>query len=63
MKMKLFGLTNKAKHGVDASDLEQEVNTWLEEHPAMSLIEVHQSSNGGSWANTKIFISIWYEEA
>lgn len=63
MKMKLFGITNKKKKEVDVSDLEKDVNAWMEQKPSIRIIDVRQSSNGGSMANTKVFISVWYEES
>jgi hypothetical protein len=63
MKMKLFGITNKKKKEVDVSDLEKDVNAWMEQNPSIRIIDVRQSSNGGSMANTKVFISVWYEES
>ena len=61
MKMKLFGRENK-RHGLEVLSIEDEINAWLELHPKIKLLDVKQSSNGGSWATSKIFISVWYEE-
>jgi hypothetical protein len=61
MQMKLFGREN-SKHGLEVLALEKDVNAWLERHPKIRLVDVKQSSNGGSWATTKLFISVWYEE-
>ncbi len=62
MKMKLFGITNQNRKEVDVSNLEKEINVWLEQHPSIKIIDIKQSSNGGSWATTKVFISVWYED-
>ncbi len=62
MKMKLFGITNMNRKEVDVSNLEKDVNIWLEQHPGIKIIDIRQSSNGGSWATTKVFISVWYED-
>ncbi len=62
MKMKLFGLTNQNRKEVNVSVLEKEISVWLERHPGVEIVEIKQSSNGGSWASTKVFVSIWYEE-
>jgi len=62
MKMRLFGITNKNKKEVDVSDLEKEINAWMEQNPSIKIIDIRQSSNGGSMASTKVFISVWYEE-
>ncbi len=61
MKMKLFGREN-SKHGLEVLDLEKDVNYWLEQHPKIKIIDIRQSSNGGSWATSKLFVSVWYEE-
>jgi len=61
MKMKLFGREN-SKHGLEVLALEEDVNAWLEQHPSIKVIQITQSSNGGSWATSKLFISVWYEE-
>jgi len=61
MKVKIFGFMNTDK-GLDVSDLEKEVNDWLERHPDIKIVKIKQSSNGGSWMNTKVILSVWYEE-
>ncbi len=63
MKMKLFQMTNKTRKEVDVSDLEREINAWLGQNPGIKIIDIKQSSNGGSMANTKVFISVWYEQS
>jgi len=62
MKMKLFGREN-SKHGLEVLDLENDVNDWLAQHPKINIIDIRQSSNGGSWATSKLFVSVWYEDA
>ena len=44
-----------------ASQLEQDVNAWLENHPGIKIIDIKQSSSGGSLEPAKHIISIWYE--
>jgi hypothetical protein len=61
MKMKLFGKINTNKKGLDVLDLENDINSWLNENPDIKIIDIKQSSNGGSMQNTKLFFSIWYE--
>ena len=61
--MKLFGRINTSKKGLNVIELEDEVNAWLEQNPKIRIINVKQSSNGVSMQNTKLFFSIWYEEA
>jgi len=61
MKIKLFGREN-TKSGLEVLSIEDEVNAWLATNPNIKIERIAQSSNGGSWATTKLFISIWYEE-
>jgi hypothetical protein len=44
------------------SKLEEEVNNWLADNPGIRIVQVTQSSNGGSLDSSKFFMSIWYEE-
>jgi hypothetical protein len=44
------------------ADLEDEVNAWLAANPGIRICNVTQSSNGGSFDSSKVFLSIWYEE-
>ena len=57
MKEKLFGKEGSKK----IFDLEEEVNTWLEQHPNIKIVDIRQSASGGSFADTKLYISAWYE--
>ena len=59
MKMKLFGKEGSRK----ALGLEEEVNAWLDQHPNIKIIDIRQSACGGSLADTKLYISVWYEDA
>lgn len=43
-------------------DLEEDVNGWLDAHPGIRINHITQSSNGGSFDTSKVFVSIWYEE-
>ncbi len=63
MKMKLFGMFIDNRKELNISCLESEVETWLQQNPSIDVIHIKQSSNGGSWNGTKIFISVWYEES
>jgi len=58
MKMKLFGRIITSKKGLNVLELENDINTWLEENP-----NIKQSFNGGSMQNTKLIFSIWYEQS
>jgi len=59
MKMKLFGKEGSKK----VFELEEEVNTWLEQYPKIKIIDIRQSASGGSLHDTKLYISVWYENA
>lgn len=59
MKVKLFGREG-SKH---ALDIEQDINNWLKAQPDINIIHIKQSSNGGSFQDTKLYISVWYENA
>ena len=62
MKTKLFGQINTSKKGLNVLGLEEEINNWLKENTNIKIIDIKQSSNGGSLHHTKLFISIWFEE-
>ena len=61
MKVKLFGREYERRKLDLLKSLEADINNWLEEHPDIKIIDIMQSSNGGSWNDTKLFISVWYE--
>jgi hypothetical protein len=44
------------------AELEDEVNIWLAENPGIRIVHITQSSNGGSFDTSKVFLSIWYED-
>ena len=54
MKMKLFGKEGSKK----IFELEEEVNTWLEQNPKIKIIDIRQSASGGSLHDTKLYISV-----
>ena len=63
MKVKLFSKDNPlGKGGKNQIDLENKINEWLKKNPSIKVIEIKQSASGGSWANPKWFVSVWYEE-
>ncbi len=63
MKVKLFVKDRSVFGRWDRflSELEEEVNAWLAGHPGIRIVHVTQSSNGGSFDTSKVFLSIWYE--
>ncbi len=62
MKMKLFGKANAKKDGSCMLELENEINDWLEKHSNIKIVDVLQSSSGGSFQVSKVLITIWYED-
>lgn len=63
MKVKLFikdksSFRSWQRH---TQELEDDINTWLAIHRDVKVIDIKQSSNGGSFDTTKVVISIWYE--
>ena len=44
------------------SQIEQDINHWLENNPKINITNIKQSSCGGSLDVEKLFISVWYEE-
>jgi hypothetical protein len=63
MQVKIFSKCGGyfSKTSQEASQLEQDVNTWLESHPGIKIIDIQQSSCGGSLEPAKHIISIWFE--
>ncbi len=67
MKVKLFWKASPVRFGpfgsnANASSLEDEINTWLREHPHIKIVDIRQSATGGSWGPMLWSISVWYEE-
>jgi hypothetical protein len=64
MKVKLFWKNiAMGNRGRDADALENAINVWLGEHPHVKIIDIKQSSAGGSFGPPWCFISVWYEES
>jgi hypothetical protein len=65
MKVNLFVKDKSAfrRWGRFVGELEDEVNAWLANHPGIKIIHITQSSNGGSFDTSKVFLSVWYEES
>jgi hypothetical protein len=64
MKLKLF-MQDKALFGrwsTFLATLENEVNTWLAANPRIKIVHMAQSSTGGSFDTSKVFLSVWYQE-
>ena len=64
MKVKLFWMNNPLGGGdKNARALENQINAWLSENPRIKIIDIKQSSSGGSLGGSLWFVSVWYEEA
>jgi hypothetical protein len=48
--------------GGNATEFESEINSWLAANPRVTVVEIHQSASGGSYAHSLWLISVWYEE-
>jgi hypothetical protein len=64
MKVKLFWKLNPVQFATkNAHNLEDEINAWLRENPRIKIIDIKQSSGGGSFFGGLWFVSVWYEES
>jgi hypothetical protein len=64
MKVKLFWMINPVGFGdKNAHALEGQINAWLSENPRIRIVEIKQSSSGGSFSGPLWFVSVWYEES
>ena len=63
MRVKIFSKKEGyfRKTSTTNSELEQEINTWLQAHPRIKIIEIKQNSSGGSLEAAIHIISVWYE--
>ena len=64
MKVKVFSSKGGFLHKFSrlTSQIEQDINHWLENNPKINITNIKQSSCGGSFDVEKHFISVWYEE-
>ena len=64
MKVKVFSKKGRFLHKLSrlTSQIEQDINHWLENNPKINITNIKQSSCGGSFDAAKHLISIWYEE-
>ncbi len=64
MKVKLFWKNNPVgRDDKNARALEDQINVWLSENPRIKIVDVKQSSSGGSLGASLWFVSVWYEES
>lgn len=63
MLVKFFGKSAGYFQSADqvAGDMEREVAAWLARNPDIKVSSVEQSSTGGSFEPSKIWVSVWYE--
>jgi hypothetical protein len=63
MKVKLFFINNMEKGKQKRwLVLEDEINIWLTQNPNIKVVDIKQSSSGGSFSLSSVCISLWYEE-
>ena len=63
MKTKLFFMNNMEKRKAKLWQmLENEINSWLSENQNIKIIDIKQSSSGGSFSPSSVCISLWYAE-
>ena len=63
MKVKFFWKNSQVGRGdKNAHALEDDINAWLRENPRIKIVDVRQSSSGGSLGASLWFVSIWYED-
>lgn len=63
MKVKLFWKNAPMGNaGQNAHDFEDEINAWLSKNPRIKVVDIKQSSSGGSFGSSLWFVSVWYEE-
>jgi hypothetical protein len=62
MKVKIFSKCGRyfGKSNIAAS-LEGEINVWLESEPEIKVVDIKQTSCGGSLEPGQHLISVWYE--
>lgn len=68
LKVKFFGSVNPLKTSVSGKELffdaiEREINTWLMTKPNIEVVKIKQSATGGSFASTKLLVSVWYQDS
>lgn len=56
------GGADKVQSFGNAQDLEDEINAWLSQRPAIRVVDIKQSASGDMGLNMWL-ISVWYEAA
>ena len=64
MKVKVFSSKGRILHKLSrlTSEIEQDINHWLENNPKINITNIKQSTYGGILEVEKFLISVWYEE-
>jgi len=64
MKVKLFWKNAPVGNGDQkAHAFENEINAWPSANPRINIVDIRQSSSGGSFGASLWFVSVWYEES
>jgi hypothetical protein len=63
MQVKIFSKCGGyfSKSSRESLQLEQDINSWLDSHTEIKIVNIKQSSSGGSLEPATHIISIWYE--
>ncbi len=65
MRTKIFKVQGNTfftrKRGPSKQILEDEINSWLQANPDIKIVDIKQSSCGGSLEPSITVVSIWYE--
>ncbi len=61
MKVKVFSNYLLRRKSLD--QLEDEMNRWLADNPAVKVVEIKQSAAGGGLGPGQLLISVWFESA
>ncbi len=67
LKVKFFGSMNPLKTTFSGKEeffnvIETKINTWLLARPGIEVVEIKQSASGGSFAGSKLMVSVWYRD-
>lgn len=68
LQVKFFGSLNPLNSTFSGKEvffepIEREINTWLLARPNIEVVEIKQTAAGGSFASTKLLVSVWYLES
>jgi hypothetical protein len=68
LKVKFFGSINPMSLSFSGEEsfstkIEDEINKWLRLNPNIDVVEIKQSASGGSFASSKLVVSVWYRDS